>query len=241
MTAGLHGICVAVLAGGLGTRLASAVPDLPKVLAPVEGRPFIDILLDLLQAQGAGRVVLCLGHRADQVLAYLNDHPRPGLDIRYSIEESPQGTAGALALALPHFDTVPVLVVNGDTFIDADLGAFLQAFREAGAQWGLLSVQVADAGRYGRLDIDDVGRVRSFREKDTSGGGWINAGVYLLGSAALERLAGAGAGSLERDHFQALPPGTIAATRADDARFVDIGTPESWTGAAALIALGGEP
>jgi mannose-1-phosphate guanylyltransferase len=233
----LDGIDVAVLAGGLGTRLAAAVPDLPKALAPVGRRPFVEYLLDWLQAQGAARIVFLLGHRAEQLAAYLEAHPRAGMRFDTSVEPAPLGTGGAIGHARGKFAGDPVLAVNGDTFVDADLAPLVAAHRASGAPASLLAVHVPDAARYGRLEIDR-GRLVAFREKDPAfkGAAAINAGVYLLSAALLDRLAARGASSLERDTLERFAPGTLAVHLDERARFVDIGTPESWGGAAAIVA-----
>lgn len=223
---------VAVLAGGLGTRLAGAVPGLPKILAPVAGRPFIEHLLDWLAREGARRIVFLLGHRADAVTAHLAAHPRPGLIFDAVVEPAPLGTGGALAHARGRLRTDPVLAVNGDTFVDAELAPLL-ATRAAAA---MLCVRVPDAGRYGRIEIAD-GHVARFVEKDPAfvGAAAINAGVYLLSRRLLDTIPREGPVSLERDVFEKLPPGSIAAHLDARARFVDIGTPESWQGAGAIV------
>jgi mannose-1-phosphate guanylyltransferase len=230
---------VAVLAGGLGTRLAGAVPGLPKILAPVAGRPFAEHLLDWLAREGARRIVFLLGHRADAVRAHLAAHPRAGLVFEALVEPSPLGTGGALAFARARLGTDPVLTVNGDTFVDSDLSPLRTAHETARAAAAMLCVRVPDAGRYGRIEIAD-GRVARFVEKDTSirGEGPINAGVYLLSARLLDTVPRGRAVSLERDVFEKLPPGSIAARLDERARFVDIGTPDSWRGAGAVVTGG---
>jgi NDP-sugar pyrophosphorylase family protein len=229
---------VAVLAGGLGTRLAGAVPGLPKALAPVAGRPFVEHLLDWLAREGAKRIVFLLGHRADAVQAHLAAHPRAGMVFESVVEPSPLGTGGALALAHARaaLRTDPVLVVNGDTFVDAELAPLRAAHAAARAEAAMLCVRVPDSGRYGRIEIAN-GRVARFVEKDPAfrGEAAINAGVYLLSRHLLDSIPRGRAVSLERDMFEKLPPGSIAAHVDPRARFVDIGTPESWQGAGAVV------
>jgi NDP-sugar pyrophosphorylase family protein len=224
----LSNVDVAVLAGGLGTRVAARLGDLPKIMAPAGGRPFLDHLLAWLARQGARRVVLCLGHRAAPVLDHLRQSPPAGIEVVCSVEPEPLGTAGGLAYARKLLASDPVLVMNGDTLADVDLAAFLAAFRAARAGLALVSVAVDDPGRYGGLDIDDAGRVRRFREKSAGGAPpyWISAGIYLLGRAALDEVAALGRGSLERDVFERRPAGSIFAFRSAG-RFLDIGTPET--------------
>jgi mannose-1-phosphate guanylyltransferase len=174
----------------------------------------------------------------------------PGVEIATSVEPGPLGTGGALRLCLPLLRSDPVMVANGDSFAEADLGAFLAAFAASGAPAGLVAVEVPDAARYGRLELSppadggDGGgprRVLRFAEKDPSlaGPARINGGLYLFRRGLLEeRLPPAGAaGSLERDLLERLagPAGSLAAFPADG-RFVDIGTPESLAAAAEVLA-----
>ncbi|MEJ0068233.1 MAG: sugar phosphate nucleotidyltransferase [Pseudomonadota bacterium] len=167
---------VVVLAGGLGTRLRGAIGALPKILAPVAGRPFLDILLDHIARHGFRRVILLLGYRADAVRAHLASRPS-ALDVEIFVETTPLGTAGALRTAVPHVQSDPVLVMNGDSFVQFDAVAFLDAYQRSGAPAALVSVMVPDASRYGALDIDSDERVVRFLEKRPGGGpGPINAG-----------------------------------------------------------------
>ena len=142
--------------------MRGALPGLPKVLAPVGGKPFLEYLLEWLIGQGARRVVLCLGYRARDVLAWLHGRSFPPLEILTVSEPEPLGTAGALANARALLGTDPVLVLNGDTFLDADLNQFLAAHRASGAELSVLAGEVEDAGRYGRMEIDAIQRVVRF-------------------------------------------------------------------------------
>jgi NDP-sugar pyrophosphorylase family protein len=235
----LASVDVAVLAGGLGTRLRSVLGETPKILAPVAGRPVLDHLIDWLGGFGARRIVLCLGVRADMVLEHLAaqaDVGKPTVEIVPSLEPKPLGTAGALRLALPQLRSDPALVMNGDTFIDADLGAFVNAHRTSGSAASVLCAQVPSTARYGRLEIAD-NRIQRFAEKDPdqTGPGSINAGLYLFSRRWMIEFAQGAGESLERDVFQAAPAGTFAAVPAGDATFIDIGTPETFAEAEAVL------
>jgi len=227
---------VLVLAGGLGTRMRAVLGDTPKLLAPVAGRPFLDYLLDRLVRFGARRIVLALGHGADRVLDHLARTRRPGLALESVVEPRPLGTAGAVRFARERLASDPVLVVNGDSIVDADLAALAARHAESGAEGTLLCTEVDDAGRYGRVEIDADGRLAGFIEKDPrhSGSALISAGVYLLSGRLLDEIAGGTAVSLERDVFARLPAGSLAALAGRYA-FVDIGTPESLAAAAELL------
>jgi len=222
---------VIILAGGLGSRLSPVFPGKPKILAPLAGRPILDHLLDRLQQQGAGRVIMALGHLADQVCRHIKNGA-DGLDLVASIEPEPLGTAGAIAHALPRVHSDHVVVMNGDSLIDDDLGAFVSWAKTKLPGSALVATSVGEASRYGVLSLGHNDVIEAFNEKpDTCGQAWINAGVYYFDSLALGLIASIGRGSLEHDVFPQLPAGHLRAYRSS-ARFIDIGTPESFVNAA---------
>ena len=237
---GLDGIDVAVLAGGLGTRIRSVLGDVPKVLAPIGGRPFLDHLLDWLGGFGARRVVLCLGHRAEPVLDHIAARAArdaaAGLTVIGLVEPEPMGTAGAIRFARPHLLSDPVFVMNGDTFLDADLPGFVARHRAANAAVSMLCAAVPSIARFGSVELDGRGFVARFVEKDPGNDrpGLINGGVYLFSPDALDALEARPGPSLERDVLQALPPETIRA-EVTRGRFIDIGTPESLAAAVHIL------
>lgn len=229
---------VLILAGGLGTRLRSVVSDRPKVLAEVRGRPFLSYWLDSLAAQGFSDVVLCSGYLSDQVERCFGSRHGP-LRLRHSVENRPLGTGGALRLALPMIRTPFVLVLNGDSYCDVDLGAFCKTHIERRAEASMVLRYEEDTRRFGRVTLGPDGRLESFLEKsDVRRAGWINAGVYLLPG---ERIAAVPEGrpvSLERD----LLPGWLAGGIhgfPSSGRFIDIGTPESLAEAEEFFAGSG--
>ena len=221
---------VLVIAGGLGTRIQSALGDTPKLLAPIGGRPYLAYLLDWLRRFGAKRIVLGLGHRAQAVIDFLDHHKSSydGLTVVTVTEPQPLGTAGAIRFARPNLHTDPVLVMNGDSFADADLCALVAHHRRVGAKATLLCAEVDDAGRYGRVELDGKGRIRGFIEKDREfhGRSAVSAGVYLFSAALLDEIAAGSAVSLERDVFGRADSGSLDALVGPFA-FIDIGTPES--------------
>jgi NDP-sugar pyrophosphorylase family protein len=230
-----HGQCLAaldvlVIAGGLGTRIQPVLGDTPKLLAPVAGRPYLVFLLDWLRRFGARRIVLGLGHQAQAVVDFLdrNKSAHDDLTVVTVSEPRPLGTAGAVRFARPQLRSDPVLVMNGDSFADADLCAFVEHHRHAKARATLLCAEVDDAGRYGRVELDGNGRIRGFIEKDPNfhGRSAVNAGVYLFSSSLLDEIAAGQASSLEREVFGCAPTGSLDAFAGRFA-FIDIGTPES--------------
>lgn len=214
-----------VLAGGFGTRLRELVSDVPKPMAPVAGRPFLEILLSALSKRGFSRVVLSLGYMADKVISHFGSCYQ-GMDIIYEIEESPLGTGGAVKSCIQRCHEDHVYILNGDTFLDLDID-------EVERQWGLYksSIMVAryvqDASRYGRLVVKDH-RLVDFQEKGIQGPGLINAGCYVLPVKLFDEFDGGKAFSLENDFFVPNLKKIVINVFVTDAYFIDIGVPEDY-------------
>lgn len=224
-----------ILAGGLGTRLRSVVSDQPKVLAPIAGRPFVCYLLDQVLSWGLTKVVLCTGYLGEQVEQQLGGEYF-GLNIEYSREATPLGTGGALRLAADRVASETAVVLNGDSYCDADFGIFYQTHRLREAQASLVLANVSDTHRFGAVRIDADGHISCFQEKGGEGGpGLVNAGVYLIETGLLRRIPRGDPVSLERDVFPAWIGGRFFGyeTTAD---FLDVGTPESYASAEAFFA-----
>ena len=232
---GLENVSAAILAGGLGTRLHSVIADRPKVLANVRGRPFLAYLLDQLDSFGFNDVVVCTGYMGDQVQAAFGES-WGRLRLSYSRESVPLGTAGALRCALPMFKSDSVLVMNGDSFCEADLESMWSWHSKGGMDASILLARVPNTRRYGRVRVDANGLVLKFDEKSTEGGeGWINGGVYLLSRRLLLTIPTAGPVSLEREMFPVWLERGLSGYRGEG-RFLDIGTPESYGAAQEFFA-----
>lgn len=221
-----------VLAGGLGTRIRAVLEGRPKVLAPVAGRPFADQLLAQLSDAGCRHVTFATGIGAAQVATYLDEassrtRNSPRLDA--AVETSPLGTGGAVRNALDHTAGSPVMVMNGDSYVDCPLEGLYAFHVEQGAAATMLLVEVADAGRYGTVQVDSNENVLSFAEKSGNSGetAWINAGVYIFERHLLAQLAEHTVISLEYDVLPSLCGFGLYGYQ-QYARFIDIGTPESF-------------
>jgi NDP-sugar pyrophosphorylase family protein len=212
------------------------VADRPKVLAPVRGRPFLAHILDRLAAASVREVVLLTGHGAAQVEEVMGDS-HAGMRLTYSLEPAPLGTAGAVRLALPRLSST-FLLLNGDSYCDVDLGAFLRSHRRRGAGASLVLARVPDPARFGTVRLGEGGRVVRFEEKRPGGRGWINAGIYLIDRSLVEALPPLQPASLERDLLPAWVAGGHVRGFRSGGRFLDIGTPESYAEADAFFAAG---
>jgi D-glycero-alpha-D-manno-heptose 1-phosphate guanylyltransferase len=213
-----------ILAGGRGTRLQSVLPpDLPKPLAPVAGRPFLEWLLRHLDAQGFRRVVMSVGWNARKVIDTIGD--RFGdLKISYCIEESPLGTGGAMRLALRATTDVDVIVLNGDTFLGVSYGQMLRHHTAEAAELTIACAAVDDTTRYGRVIVEGS-VVVGFEEKGRAGAGLINGGAYALRRDILESAA-EGAFSFESDFLTPKVSSLRPLAHIAGSQFLDIGVPE---------------
>lgn len=227
-----------ILAGGIGSRLAGVLRDLPKVLAPIEGRPFLDYQLDYLATEGVRRTVLSLGYRAEMVLEHLTRAKLP-LRVETVVEPKPLGTAGAIGFVRRSLTSDPVLLLNGDTWLEIDLAEMLQAHLTPPIPLATIAcVRVEDTRRYGAVELSTGGEIARFIEKDesSSGAGVVNGGVYMLSARLLDSPTFASGSSLERDVLPHLAAGTLRAYSVGHANFLDIGTPESYALAAAHLS-----
>jgi len=224
-----------ILAGGMGTRLRPVLGEKQKVIAEIDGRPFLGHLLDRLADAGAERTVLCTGFKADDVESVLGMEHR-GMSLLYSREEAPMGTGGAVRKALDEIHGETFFVLNGDSFCDVNLRALLEHHRMREAQATLTLVRVSDTARFGRVEQSAQGAIMAFVEKGVSAGpGWINAGVYCLERGAVLGLPPGCVLSLEREVFPTWI-GRGFYGYCCDGGFLDIGTPESHAAAAGFFA-----
>jgi NDP-sugar pyrophosphorylase family protein len=247
-----HDITAVILAGGLGTRLRPVVSDRPKVLAEVNGRPFITYIFDRLISLGIRKAVICTGYMADRVEAIGNrwhgafdsvqppetEAPAGELELSWSREEVPMGTGGAFRLGLQYVDTPWILGLNGDSVCTANLAAFMRAARTASGPGSLLLTEVRDTSHYGSVTLNDRGIITGFLEKGgLSAPGWVNAGVYLLSRELVAEIPDNQPVSIERDSFPAWIPKGLRGFPMEG-ELLDIGTPESYSMASRFLAPG---
>jgi phosphoheptose isomerase len=229
-----------ILAGGKGTRLAEVVSDRPKPMAEVAGRPFLDWLLLSLRQQGVRRLVLSTGHLADRLERHCGDGSQWDLEIVYSREEEPLGTAGAIRQALRYLAGDRFFVLNGDSFCPASLFSLFAQHARRDARATMWLAEMADCARYGQVELDGSA-VTAFREKEAGAGpGLVNAGVYLFERDIFEPLPAGRPISLEREVLPELVRKGLYGVRGAEP-VLDIGTPESYREAQTILpALTGQ-
>ena len=225
-----------ILAGGLGTRLRSALPDLPKPMAPVKGRPFLEYLVNQAIGYGIHDIVLCIGHQAETIEEYFGDGKQFGVQIEYSREEELLGTAGALKLAQAKIKSDNFLLLNGDCFNETDFHKLLAQHASTHAVATLLATYLEDRARFGSLQTGENHKVLGFIEKGVAAGaGWINGGYYALHRKVLDLIPEGRVCSLERDVFPKLVERGEMFAFKNHGAFIDIGLPEEWQRAAGVL------
>jgi len=213
-----------ILAGGKGTRLGEKTRETPKPLLPVGSKPFLEYLIWNLARQGITRLVLCVGYKAECIQAHFGDGLPFGVSLKYSVEQTPLDTGGALRLAHACLDD-RFFVLNGDTLFDVDYQAQARLLESSGASGAIALRRVPDSGRYGAVETFGP-YVTGFKEKSAGGSGLINGGIYALRREALDALPAAPC-SLERHLLPTLAADGGLRGLACDGFFLDIGLPET--------------
>jgi D-glycero-alpha-D-manno-heptose 1-phosphate guanylyltransferase len=222
-----------VLAGGFGTRLRPVVADVPKPMAAVAGRPFLEILLTMLAAKGFTRIILSLGFMAEIIEAHFGDNYQ-GMKLAYEIESEPLGTGGAIRLSLTRCKADHVFVFNGDTYLDVEVDQVEQLW-QAKQQPIIVVREVQDTARFGRINMKN-GHINAFSEKGQTGRGFINAGCYVLPKNALDSFPLISNFSLENDFFIPSLANIPFNGFVTQGCFIDIGVPEDYKFAQTLLA-----
>ncbi|EOH4170462.1 nucleotidyltransferase family protein [Campylobacter jejuni] len=210
-----------ILCGGLGTRLKSVIKDIPKPMAPINDKPFLEFIFEYLKKQGIKEVILAVSYKYEVIKEYFKDEFL-GIKIKYSIEKEPLGTGGAIKEALK-FIKNEAYVLNGDTFFDIDLSKL----KLNGSKICLALKQINDFDRYGTVNVDGLGLVISFEEKVFKKQGLINGGIYLLDKDIFKDFALQEKFSFE-EFLQENYRNLKARAEIFDNYFIDIGVPEDY-------------
>ena len=216
-----------ILAGGLGTRLRSVVAELPKCMAPVNGRPFIGYVTDYLLSQGITRFIFALGYKSEAFDTFLTTLPS-SVQYRLSVEDEPLGTGGAIQLACSKAAGNQVLVTNGDTLFKVDVQQLFSFHLQHKAACTLSLKPMQFFERYGVVETNQHALVQSFKEKQLYEQGLINGGVYLLDKNRFLQHAFPAKFSFEKDYLEKYVGKNNMYGRIEDEYFIDIGIPEDY-------------
>jgi D-glycero-alpha-D-manno-heptose 1-phosphate guanylyltransferase len=215
-----------ILAGGKGTRLQKVISDVPKPLAPINGKPFLDILIEKLKKNKLiENIILSIGYKKDQIIERYKNLK----NIFFSEENFPLLTGGAIKHSLSKTKTDEVLILNGDTYVDYNLEDFLNYHKKSKADITILYKKKNDVSRFGSLLMDPhTQKIISFNEKLNMNNGCINAGVYIINKSIFEKLKVPDIFSFEIDFMpKALIYLNIYGFETN-LKFIDIGTEDSY-------------
>jgi D-glycero-alpha-D-manno-heptose 1-phosphate guanylyltransferase len=222
-----------VLAGGFGTRLREMVPNCPKPMAMVAGRPFLEILLMALSKKGFTRVVISLGYLSEKIISHFKSQ-YAGMDLTYVVEDHPLGTGGAVRLAMTHCLNDYVFVFNGDTFLDIESKEIEMLWVERRNPI-IVAKMVTDTSRYGSLLVKN-NSIIGFTEKGKTGPGLINAGCYLFSTNVLDDYVLNESFSLEHEFLKLAVKKKSIEVYVTKGQFIDIGIPEDYLRAQTELA-----
>ncbi len=214
-----------ILAGGLGTRLRDAVPDLPKCMAQVADRPFLFYVINYLRSEGIEKFIFSLGYKHEIIEAYLNDQ-FPTLNYQCAIESEPLGTGGAIQLANSKTSQENVLITNGDTLFKIDLAELSALHFKKNADATLALKPMVDFDRYGIVETDENNAIINFREKQFCSKGNINGGSYILNIKSFKENKWPKVFSFEKDFLESNEFNLYGSVQ--DKYFIDIGIPEDY-------------
>jgi D-glycero-alpha-D-manno-heptose 1-phosphate guanylyltransferase len=227
-----------ILAGGLGTRLQNVVQDLPKAMAPIKGRPFLEYQLDYWIGQGIHHFILSVGFCREVIMKHFGEKYR-NTRIEYAVEETPLGTGGGLLLAVEKLKKqVPFLLLNGDTFFEVSLKELIGFHLEHQADWTFSLFRTDDPKRYLGMKVDADGKVLSLRSDPGQAGQFANGGVYLVNPQVLSSATWTPGAklSLEDAILPALfSEGARLFGYASSGRFIDIGLPDDYFRSSAIL------
>ena len=216
-----------ILAGGFGTRLKDAIPDLPKCMAPVNGRPFLFYVINYLRSQGIEKFIFSLGYKHEVIEAYLHAEFST-LDYQNLIEKEPLGTGGAILASCYKTSEQTVLVVNGDTIFKVDLGTAYADHIKHDSDCTLILKPMENFDRYGVVELNDDDSIKSFEEKKFYKSGLINGGIYFLNTEQFLAEELPGKFSFEKDYLEKYFETRKIYGSVQDEYFIDIGIPEDY-------------
>lgn len=214
-----------ILAGGFGTRLSKVVLDVPKPMAPINERPFLEYLLDDLSDKGINRVILAVGYKKEIIKNHFQERYK-NIEIIYSDEDIPLGTGGAIKKALTLSKTEDIFIVNGDTFFDVNLKEMYKFHKENNSNLTLAIKEMERFNRYGSLALEG-NKIVKFEEKKYIEKGYINGGIYLLKKNILD-IKKEDSFSFEKDILENKELKVEKYGYKSKGYFIDIGIPEDY-------------
>ncbi|MGC8791616.1 MAG: nucleotidyltransferase family protein [Desulfurella sp.] len=217
-----------ILAGGLGTRLRSAIGDLPKPMADISGKPFLEYLLDYLIENKITKTILSVGYKSQIIINHFGKKYK-SIDIEYSVEDEPLGTGGAIKKALSALeDDKEFFILNGDTFFDVALSKLLEFHIQKNALLTIALKQMTNCKRYGSVLLDSSNRIIGFKEKGSISDSLINGGIYIINKRLFDLIDLPEKFSFEKDLLELYYKKLSFYGKNFNEYFIDIGVPEDY-------------
>ena len=220
-----------VLAGGLGTRIRSVLPGIPKCLAPVNGKPFLEFVIDHFKKEGVQRFIFSTGYKSELIELFL-ENLSPAINYIIEKESNPLGTGGAVKIAAIKAQSQNVIVINGDTLFTIKLNVLSEMHFANDAECTLSLKPMMNFDRYGVVEINPDQSVRSFKEKQFYNQGLINGGVYALNLKSFLNKNPPEVFSFEKDYLEKSMITDSVEKKffsvVQDEYFIDIGVPEDF-------------
>lgn len=210
-----------ILAGGFGTRLQSVVSDVPKPMAPVAGKPFLEYILEELNKQGFTKAILAVGYKKECIMDYFHSQYK-NIKLIYSVENEPLGTGGCIQKAMEYVEEDFVFVLNGDTMFKIDFNKMAQL-----KELSIACKKMVQFDRYGEITIEK-GVITSFAEKRYVEEGYINGGIYYLPKTIFQAFTFPKRFSIEKDLFEQHVRDLMIKVYLSDDYFIDIGIPTDY-------------
>ena len=226
---------VIILAGGLGTRLASVVSDVPKPMALVAGEPFLNQILQNLPLDNLAKIILAVGYKYEKIEEYYGAEYK-GVPIVYSIENEPLGTGGGIGLAMRKTTCDEILILNGDTLFDVNLEELVQVHKAGDRLLTLALKQMENPDRYGTVLLEENKVVRFQEKKEGLSTGLINGGVYMADKSLLKELPTKDKYSFESEVLEAKVTSGKLGGHISTGLFIDIGIPKDYERAQSVFA-----
>ncbi|MFI5220398.1 MAG: nucleotidyltransferase family protein [Bacteroidia bacterium] len=216
-----------ILAGGLGTRLQKLISDIPKVMAPVNGKPFLSYQLKHLQKHNITKFIFSVGYKKEMIIDYCLKNENTW-QLIFAEEDEPLGTGGGIKNALQHSDAENILVINGDSFFNIPYKNLYLEHLKKNALCTVALKPLKNYDRYGSVEINPDNRITAFTEKQFQKTGYINAGVYVLNRKEFEKLNLPDKFSFEKDFLEKYFHSHPIYGFSFDEYFIDIGIPEDY-------------
>ncbi len=215
-----------ILAGGLGTRLKSVISDIPKPMAPIHGKPFLEYLLSYLVKFKIKKAVLSVGYKYQNILDHFGNNYK-GMELLYAIEDKPLGTGGGIRNAMYHINKNHFFLLNGDTFYEVDLNKLYHLHIKEKANISLSLLPMEKFSRYGSVKVNGT-RITEFMPKKFTKKGLINGGIYVVNQSVFQEYSPGNKFSFETDLLQVMCKKLNIHGYISEAPFIDIGIPEDY-------------